>query len=165
MSKRKLQESFYARHADVVAWQLLGRDLVVRMPSGRELHARLTEVAAYEGDAKTMSEGALHQPGIVTISTKYNQKLIDISTGKAKVPACVTFKGAVIKWSKGKSEKVIGPGNLAKKLAIVRETELSYNGQEIYGNKIWIEGEGVEMGEINRREGNAPNCLGIYYLR
>lgn len=159
----KLPQDFFTQRADIVARGLLGRDLMLLAPSGRLVKARLREVAAYQGVAKTTSKEINHVPGIVSLSYKMRQYLIDICTRQGKEPSCVTLRAADIEWPGGAVEQVRGPGNLARRLGITKETEPWYHCQPIYNSlRLWISGEPAPRGEIRVKDGNAPNCLGMY---
>ena len=157
-----LPQEFYARKADIVAKELLGRYLCLKSPGSVNVtRARLREIAAYEGTTKTTSEGVLYEPGILSISMKFGKRLLDISTGKENLASCVTLRSADFISGK-KEQRVEGPGNLTYELGIRKNTWPYYDGRKIWGNIIWIEGESIPQDIVKRKEGNSENCLGLF---
>ena len=148
----RLDERFFARRADNVAQDLLGRTLVVKVGEDTFVRARLREVAAYEGSTKRTSEGAKYHPGLVSISVKYGQCLVDIATGggKKKDASCITLRAADFD-IKGETVKVEGPRRVAKELGITSGTREGYECLPAYGRKIWIEGVPIKQKEIKKR--------------
>ena len=157
----KLREEFFARGADEVAKDLLGRYLVCKLSNNQKVKLRLKEVAAYEGSTKTTSEGTKYALGLISISTKFGQRLLDIATGKPKQASCVTLRSAELELE-DRIEQINGPGNLTKILGITEENKDFYDGDAIYGSRLWIEGNSVDESEIKELKGNSKNCVGIY---
>ncbi len=159
-----MDKGFFARRADLVAKDLLGRYFTCQEPNkGHIIKARLRAIGAYEGFAKTSPGEMYAHQGLVFISTKYGHNLLHVSTGKAKEASCLTLIDADIE--KGKmTERVHGPGNLAYKLGINSSTRDFYQFATVGEDKVWIEGESIPQDIIKRKEGNAENCLGIYYF-
>jgi 3-methyladenine DNA glycosylase Mpg len=158
----KLDESFFAADADDVAQALLGTYLVRVFPNGSKVVGRIQEVAAYDGETKTSSDGMLYRPGTLTVSTKFGRHLIDIATGDNGQPSCVTLISGLFDWG-NRRQLVQGPGNLSRALGIDRE----YDGRSINERDFWIESREEYNGEIRERSlTNRPaNCQGVYYIR
>jgi len=159
----KLTQSFYERPAADVAKDLIGRSLIYQGKNERQ-KAILTEIAAYEGEEKTTSAGVLFAPGTISLSTKFNQVLIDIATGKAGKPSCVTLRRALFDLE-NKVEEASGPGILSRKLGINKNNKDLMYGTTAYGNTLWIEGEPAELSKIRVLKGNSRNCKGIYRVK
>lgn len=160
----KLPQEFYARPAGEVAKDLIGRELVIPRDASDPIRVKLLEVAAYEGMTKRTSEGVLHAPGVVSISSKYKNCLFDIATGKEGQASCVTLRAGIIDYGSAKNSAK-GPGKLTEGLGINRDTKIVYDGLNLYGDKLWIEGERIAESEIEALKGNAENCNGIYKLK
>ena len=160
-----LQEDFFARHADVVAKDLLGKTLVRERQNAATLYAIISEVASFEGSQEdSMTEGALYAPGTLVVSTKHGKKMLDIATYQICKPSCVTLISAVIGDQRGVREVVEGPGNLTKVLEIDKD---SFHGLPIRLSPIWIGGQAVEEDRIvKRNKSNVPrNCKGYFYFK
>ena len=163
-SMAKLRQEFYARSADEVAEDLLGRYIFVKQKDERIIQARLRKIGAYEGATNSSPEGIYYEAGIVFLSTKFGQRLLHISTGKGGKPSCLTLRDADFDIGE-KIERIEGPGNLTKSLGITKDNCHLYQNENIYGRKIWIMGEAVSGDIIKRRNGNSENCLGYYYFQ
>ncbi len=154
----KLNQEFYSRASVEVAKGILGRYLVYPMPN-EALRLQLTEIAAYEGASKKTSIGASYAPGLISISSKFGKLLLDIATGKPLQPSCVTIRGVTL------DEKLLdGPSAVTEALGITKHNKALFDAQQIYGDKIWIEGDGVGQSQIRKLNGNSPNCKGIFRL-
>ena len=158
----RLERSFFEQRADAVARGILARYLAVGLPNGDVMRARLREVAAYEGATKTTSRGVMYGPGVVSISVKFGQCLLDIATGREGEPACVTLRAADFEQDGREVKEVKGPGNVCRRLGITRDSRDYWTGAQAYGDRIWIEGEEAPESEIVVVEGNSENCLGFY---
>ena len=164
--KTQLSHDFFARPAVDVAQDLLGRVFVVGREGSATLYAQLHEVAAYQGDAKTASEGIKYAPGIVSVSTKYGKHLVDIATGKFGKPSCVTLIAAEIRDGAGSRGFAQGPGNLSRLL----EIDSHYNGLPLnsgHQSPLWMGGKGIDSEKILKRDlsGVSENCKGYFYIR
>ena len=105
-----LEENFFARHADIVATDLLGRTLVREKPYAATLYAVINEIAAFEGSQEdSMTEGAVYAPGTFSVSTKHGKRMLDISTYEVCKPSCITLISALIGDQRGVREFVEGP--------------------------------------------------------
>ncbi|MCP6719617.1 MAG: DNA-3-methyladenine glycosylase [Patescibacteria group bacterium] len=160
--REKLPTDFFMQEPTDVAKGLLGMNLVRVLPSRREIRGRIQEVAAYKGEADSVSDVAYYGPGIIGVSTKYGKHLIDIATESEGVPSCVTLIGAFFQWGKER-QLVHGPGNLSRALKI----DGSDDGVPIVCNDLWIDPSVESVGEIYTRNlSNIPeNCLGYFYIR
>lgn len=159
----KLSRQFYEQKAVDVAKGLLGRFLVCTMPGNKLLYARLTEIAAYEGETDSTSKGVNYAPGLISISTKFGQRILDLATGRENKPSCVTLRDADVGTGK-KVHAADGPGNLTKLLGISKANKDLYDAEKIYGTTMWIEGKPAEASHIRRLKGNTPNCKGIFKI-
>lgn len=153
---------FFKRHADEVAKDLLGR-VLVREIGRSSIYIRLEEIAAYEGEVKSMTKGALEQPGTIGVSTKYGKNLIDISTLAICEPSCITLIAGTIFDRKGLENYINGPGNLSNALKI----DKMYDGVPLNFAKIWIGGTPIDKEQIlKRNKSDLPiNCKGYFYFR
>lgn len=163
--KEKLSRTFFARPAERVAKDLLGRFLVVHRPDENPVYTCLYEVAAFEGGSEeSMTKGSLCAPGTFSISTKHGKRLIDIATLEICRPSCVTLIAGMVGDGKSKPQFFQGPGNLAKRLSIGPD----YAGVPVdFSERLWLGGEALDLGEIKKRNlKNAPlNCKGYFYLK
>lgn len=155
----KLNEKYFGGNVEQVAKGLLGRELVCSLPDVGEVRVQLTEVAAYEGTTKRSSDVLNYSAGVVSISTKFGKRLLDIATGKQNEPSCVTLRSGRLE-----DKFVKGPGNLTAALGLTKENKDLVEGEYVGGNVIWIEGEAVDESKIKKSRGNSPNCLGIYRI-
>ena len=132
-------------------------------PGRYPLYMRLDEIAAYEGEVKSMTKGALESAGTIGISTKYGKNLIDISTLDICEYSCITLIGGTLFNSKGVIDTYHGPGNVAK----VLEIDKSYDGVPLNFAKIWIGGNPVNKENVLKRKksGLPENCKGYFYFR
>lgn len=167
----RVNRSFFGRDPRIVAKELLGRYIHAELPNEMVVTVRLREIAAYEGTTKTTSPGILYAPGLISISRKFGQSLIDIATGKEDEPSCVTLRGGELLGmvakgkrfeSTSKPEPIHGPGNLAKILGITKDTCDLYEGKSVAGRIIWIDGNNIHASDIKHKKGNSKNCKGIY---
>ena len=162
--------NFFKRHAEEVAKDLLGR-VFVSETNRRNIYLRLEEVAAFEGEAESelkqsMSSrypGIYFYPGTLSVSTKFGQNLIHISTLDINKPSCINLIAGTLFDKKCYEEYINGPGNLSDAL----EIDKSYNGVHLNFNKIWIGGESVEKSRIlkRNRSGLPENCKGYFYFK
>lgn len=158
----RLHLGFFARHAEDVARDLLGRVIVINRKNKDSLYARISEVAAFEGKEDSMYNGALYHPGLIAVSTKFGKQMIDISTLRPHAPSCVTLIAAEV-LSRDNQELVKGPGNLTSALKI----DSQYDGLSIDSEAVWIGGESVDSSVIRKRNlsGVPANCKGYFYIR
>jgi 3-methyladenine DNA glycosylase Mpg len=161
-----LNEEFFARHAEEVAKDLLGRTLVRERPNKATLYAVINEVSAWEGDKeKSMTKGALYAPGTLLVSTKFGNHMLDISTYKIGELSCITLIAASIGDERGVRESAQGPGKLTKALEIEKD---SFNGLPLrLSQYLWFGGPAASPDRIAQRSiSKAPkNCRGYFYLK
>jgi 3-methyladenine DNA glycosylase Mpg len=127
------------------------------------LRVRLTEVAAYEGATKSTSPGASYAAGIISISTKFGQNMIDIATGFEGKPSCITIRGGELTLD-DRVETLGGPGKITKALGITTQTKHGYNGISVDNPRLWLQGDAAVEAMIRVLKGNSDNCVGIYKI-
>lgn len=152
-------EEFFEQEAELVAQQLLGRELVRRFGRGHEVRGRILEVSAWVGGFGDRFSG--YTPGMVAISTRYGKHLVDLVCGERN--SCVTLINAEYEFG-GQTVRAGGPGNLSRALQI----GLDFEGYNILtGRELRIEGESVNPSLIlKRNRQNVPaNCQGYFYIR
>ncbi len=153
----RLGRDYFSGNPEVVASFLLGRTVVRQFPN-REILAKIKEVAAWQGEDDSSSETIKYDSGLIGISKKYGKNIIDIATGSAKKPSCISLIALVT--PKG---IVQGPGNVSEYL----EVNDMFNYAPIDHPCLWIGGEEIDGDKILRREkSNLPrNCKGYFYYR
>lgn len=162
-STQRVGIDFFARHSALVAWDLLGMYLVRYFPNngGKHVVGQIREVAAYQGETQSSSEGILAAPGVISVSRKYNQHLLDIATSEEGKPACVTLRGAAFDF--GGTIELKGPGVLTRALQI----DAQFTGDNIASSSgLWVEGI-ILPSEMKKRRNLSTytsNCLGYYYI-
>lgn len=162
-SSTRVHMDFFRRNADEVAQDLLGRVLVKERTGKNPLYMRLDEIAAYEGEVKSMTKGALESAGTIGVSTKYGKHLIDISTLDICEYSCITLIGGTLFDGRGFREIINGPGKVSAAL----EIDKTYDGVPLNFAKIWIGGEPVIADDILKRNksGLPENCKGYFYFK
>jgi 3-methyladenine DNA glycosylase Mpg len=153
----KLKKSDFECNSDDVARDILGRNLSIESPDGITVKARIREVGAYEGSASKTSKKIKSSAGIISISTKYGHKLLDIATGRVGESSCVTLRAIDLE-----GITIEGPGNVTRSLGIDKSTWQLYDGIPVYKGHLCIDGERVDESEIYEKIENSPNCKGIY---
>ena len=157
-----LNEDFFARRAEVVARDILGMTIVRVLPNRSIIRAKIHEVAAYEGTTNKTADTISYPPGVLGVSSKFRNYLIDIGTRKSDSPSCITLIAGL--FYTGEEPKLIqGPGKLARELGITKE----YDKLPVYNNKqFWIEKNTPHEGEVKKREkaGLPENCLGFFCI-
>jgi hypothetical protein len=126
------------------------------------IYGRIIEVSAWEGGAKKMDPEIQRQgPGVLNVSMKYNQRLLDIVTDGRLPYSCITLRAGIFDVT-GNPQRVNGPGNLTKALKIDED----FNGIAVNNHSLWIEGDPVRPGIVRKRNlSNLPaNCKGVYYF-
>ena len=156
----KVDRKFFAREAEVVARDLLGRTLVI--DGKTSFYARLTEVSPWDG-SDSMAKETLYAPSTFLVLTRYAKKVLGVATEETGIPSCVTFISAAIGDRRGFREYAEGPGNLAKVLDIEKELD----GVPIDFSPIWIGGEPVYNDRIHRRKSTKlpSGCKGYFYFK
>lgn len=121
-----LPRSFFARPAPDVARDLLGKELVRRLPDGRLLRTAITETEAYEGfedqashahRGKTPRNAVMFgPPGHIYLYLCYGMHwLLNITTGPENHPAAVLIRGCTL---------AAGPGRLTRALHLGKAENL-----------------------------------------
>lgn len=121
-----LPRSFFNRPAPVVARDLLGRELVRRLPEGGILRCTVTETEAYDGfedqashahRGKTPRNAVMFgPPGFVYLYLCYGVHwLLNLTTGPEGHPAAVLIRGCSL---------ASGPGRLTRALRLGRAENL-----------------------------------------
>lgn len=161
MSIKKLNAGFFARSPDIVAKELLGK-YIVRILNERALKGIISEVAAYQGIAGKRTSGNINSaPGVISISTKYGNRLLDISTGREGEYSCITLRAAEFEWG-DKKQLVKGPGKLCKALGL----DSRLNGLPAYdNNELWFEDAQGSLDFIAQTKNMPSNCLGYYRIK
>lgn len=153
----KLYRDFFARPALVVAYDVLGRTIVSQVPGRKEVIARIKEVAAWQGEEDSSARTIRYAPGLIGISKKYGQNLIDIGTGSPRSASCITLVAL------DSPDGIIqGPGRTSEYLGI---TDL-FDSAPIDDPYFWIGGEAVSTDQILQRNKIVPaNCKGYFYFK
>ncbi len=160
--KSKLDRSFFARPAEDVAKDLLGRIIVRERPSRATLYGRIQNVAAWEGK-KGMVKDSLGAPGALMVFTSFGKRMFGIATNDIGLYSCVTFLGAPVGDKAGLREYADGPS----KLAVALEIDTKLNGVPIDFGPVWIGGEAVDSKIIRKSNPSTmpENCRGTFYFR
>jgi len=138
---KRLQESFYHRQCLTVAEDLVGKWLVRRLSSGKELRLQITETEAYCGEddtachahkgRTTRTEVMYAKAGTIYVYLCYGMhRMLNIVTGEEDQPQAVLIRAC-----NGAS----GPGRLTKALSVTGEL----NRESILGEALWIEDDGT----------------------
>jgi DNA-3-methyladenine glycosylase len=141
-SEKRLQREFFIRDVLDVAPDLLGKNLVIRLPDRTLGRYNITDVEAYRGSedrachackGKTARTDIMFQQGgrlyIYLIYGMY--WMLNVVTGMENNPQAVLVRGV---------EKYTGPGKLTKALGIDR----SFYGEDLtISERIWFEESGI----------------------
>lgn len=132
----KLSKEFYLESAIILAPKLLGQYLCVN--NGKEVFRyKITETEAYCGEAdtachakngKTKRNAVMYlEGGVAYVYLCYGiHHMLNIVCGKKDFPEAVLIRGV---------EGFSGPGKLTKAMNI----DMSFNGESLLNNKIYIE--------------------------
>ena len=137
---KKLEYEFYHRPCLEVAKDLIGKNLVHRMPDGTILQLRISETEAYCGESDTAchahkgrtkrTEVMYMDAGTIYIYLCYGMHwLLNIVTGDAEDPQAVLIRACV---------DASGPAKLTKTLGITGEL----NRGSVLEEELWIEDDG-----------------------
>ena len=137
---KKLEYQFYHRPCLEVAKDLVGKNLVHRMPDGTILRLRISETEAYCGEADTAchahkgrtkrTEVMYADAGTIYIYLCYGMHwLLNIVTGEKDEPEAVLIRACV---------DAEGPAKLTKYLKITGEL----NRGSVLEEELWIEDDG-----------------------
>jgi len=155
-----LPREFFARRADHVAVDLLGRTIVGRelRGEGKALIGRIREVSAWEGKERTSTESLDYAPGMIGVSKKYGRTMIDIATNGHRKASCITLVG--LETPEG---VVQGPGSVSEYLQVGRD----FDSVPIDSPLLWIGGEpiGAERIQVRNKKDTPSNCIGYFYFK
>ncbi|MEI6048531.1 MAG: DNA-3-methyladenine glycosylase [Bacteroidota bacterium] len=139
---KKISREFYIRDVLVVAPELPGKNLVIRLSDGRCCRFQVTEVEAYRGakdkachackGRTPRTEVMFHEGGLLYVYLIYGMYwMLNVVTGLENDPQAVLIRGV---------ENYPGPGRLTKSIGI----DKSFYGEDLVSSeKIWIEDEGI----------------------
>jgi len=162
LTKPSIETRFVRDHfiqrPEAIARTLLGRTIVREYSEGRPTLARIKEVAAWRGQEDSSDDTINNGYGIIGISRKFGQDIIDIGTGAKEQPSCVSLIAL-----ESPDGIIQGPGNVSKYLGVDRV----FDGFPIDEDNLWIGGNPISPRKIlERRKSNVPdNCLGYFYYR
>ncbi len=152
----KLSRKFYNQKTIKVAQDLLGKFLI-RKYRGKKYVGKIVETESYCGfkdKASHASKGMTERnkvmfgkPGYVYIYMIYGiYHCLNIVTEKEKYPAAVLIR-AVESICRGRTcpAPTNGPGKLCREFKIDKRL----NGEDLLGNKIWIEDRGLKVSKKN----------------
>ncbi len=153
MKRRKLKPVFFQKGAPETAVRLLGKFLVRRLPSGKEITLMITEVEAYDGFKDRGSHAHRGQtprntpmfghPGHWYVYFTYGMHwLINVVTGRKGYPSAVLIRGGVAVGEDGEAVKVSGPARVAKFLKVTGKFS-GLNADSRAG--FWIEDRGIKI--------------------
>ena len=137
-----MTRDFYTRDVLEIAPEVIGKNLVIRMPDGSVTRYPVTEVEAYRGcedrachasKGRTLrTEVMFREGGLLYIYLIYGMYwMLNIVTGTEGNPQALLIRGV---------KNISGPGKLTKQLAIDR----SFYGEDlVVSERIWLEESGV----------------------
>lgn len=140
---RRLKRSFYVRPTLEVARDLLGRTLCRKLPDGRTLRGRITEVEAYDGPRDRASHAhrgrtprnapMFERGGIAYVYLIYGiHHCLNVVTGECGYPAAVLVRATD---PPAHGARAAGPGLVARAFAIDRR----HDGASLSGGELWLE--------------------------
>jgi DNA-3-methyladenine glycosylase len=160
----KLQREFYRRgNVLLIARQLLGCKLVVRADDGARLSGMIVETEAYVGpedkashaygNRRTARTETMFGPGgtvyVYFIYGMYYQ--FNVVTNQSDIPHAVLLRALeplesiermrVLRPVKRDRDLTSGPGKLCQALGLNR----SFNGEDLNGERVWIEAAGKKL--------------------
>ena len=142
ISGNRLAREFFIRDVLDVAPDLVGKNLVIRLPDGTFGRFMVTEVEAYRGSEDrachafkgrtTRTDIMFHEGGRLYIYLIYGMYwMLNIVTGEENNPQAVLIRGV---------ENYPGPGKITKSFGIDR----SFYGEDlIFSERIWFEASGI----------------------
>jgi len=137
----RLSREFFIRDVLDVAPDLIGKDLVIRLPDRIIGRYKVTEVEAYRGSEDkachafkgrtARTEIMFHEGGRLYIYLIYGMYwMLNVVTGQENNPQAVLIRGV---------ENIYGPGKLTKSVGIDR----SFYGEDlVISERIWFENNG-----------------------
>ncbi len=161
MKRQKLKPDSFQKGAPETAVKLLGKFLVRRLPSGKEITLMITEVEAYDGFKDRGSHAHRGQtprntpmfghPGRWYVYFTYGMHwLINVVTGKKGYPSAVLIRGGVAVGKDGGNIKVSGPARVAKFLKVTGK----FSGLKADSKTgFWIEDRGIKVPAKEIRRG------------
>ncbi len=162
----KLPLSFYNRPTLKVAQDLLGKFLV-RKVGNKKISGKIVEVEAYVGlddlanhasRGKTPRNAVMFGPGgcvyVYLIYGMYH--CLNFVTEEKDYPAAVLIRALELKNPLDKTAN--GPGKLCRYLKIDKKL----NGEELNGNKIWVEDRGIK---ISKKDIVKAKRIGVDYAK
>jgi DNA-3-methyladenine glycosylase len=138
MAGARLQKDFYIRDVLVVAPEIIGKNLVIRLGDHAIGRYRVTEVEAYRGSEDKAchackgrterTEIMYHEGGKLYVYLIYGMYwMLNVVTGNENNPQAVLIRGI---------ESLPGPGKLTKSLGIDR----TFYGEDLtLSRRIWLE--------------------------
>ncbi|HLM57080.1 MAG TPA: DNA-3-methyladenine glycosylase [Pyrinomonadaceae bacterium] len=164
MSLSKLPRVFYTRGGALeVARSLLGKRLVVPAPTGERVSGRVVEVEAYVGvedrashaygGRRTARTETMYAPGgaayVYFVYGMHHQ--FNVVAGPGGTPEAVLVRAVEpeegVEWMRRRRpvlkdrELTNGPGKLCRALGI----DLTYNGEDLTGRRVWLEDAGFQV--------------------
>ncbi len=159
-----LDLDFFARPAEDVAVDLLGRELV-RQYGNKVIIAEILATGAYEGGEKVKQRiGMWYAPGTIFLMPFRGHNSLNIATREADVPSVVEIRAARFLDSMYVAET---PFKLAKELhldARSNDTAVNLSGL-VLGQHLYVRGpkSGEEV-RVERSVKKAPNCIAYYSI-
>lgn len=141
-SGNRLTREFFIRDVLDVAPDIIGKNMVIRLPNGTFGRFMVTEVEAYRGSEDrachafkgrtTRTDVMFHEGGRLYIYLIYGMYwMLNIVTGEENNPQAVLIRGV---------ENFSGPGKITKSFGIDR----SFYGEDlIFSERIWFEDSGI----------------------
>lgn len=142
---RVLKQGFYGRDTQVVAQELLGKQLCRRLPSGRIIRGRISETEAYDGFEDRASHAhkgpttrnvvMFGPPGRAYVYLCYGVHwMLNFTTREKGYPAAVLLRGV---------GGIEGPGRTTRHFQI----NSRHNEQVLSRvNGLWVEDDGYQVG-------------------
>jgi 3-methyladenine DNA glycosylase Mpg len=111
----KLTSYAFRKDSETVAQEILGNEIVRVFQNKQVIRGYITAVAPHVGKTKASDSGITRKAGTINVGrAKFGHTLVDITTEKEGVPACVTIRGIAF----DDDTRVDGPGNVTKALHI-----------------------------------------------
>ena len=138
---KRLFKPFFLRDVLVIAPEMIGKNMVVRLNNNTYANYQITEVEAYRGvedkachaskGRTARTEVMFHEGGRLYVYLIYGMYwMLNIVTGQQDDPQAILIRGV---------EKLDGPGKITKATGI----DGSYNGEDLdLSERIWFEDSG-----------------------
>ncbi|MDO9341687.1 MAG: DNA-3-methyladenine glycosylase [Bacteroidales bacterium] len=139
---KRLSKEFFIRDVLDVAPELIGKNIVIRLPGGTFGRFQVTEVEAYRGAEDNAchackgrtprTEIMFHEGGRLYVYLVYGMYwMLNVVTGEENIPQAVLIRGV---------ENYSGPGRITKSFGIDR----TFYGENLdISERIWFEDAGV----------------------